>query len=478
MSLFGGWLVYRWSAELGGQQAGLVSLGLWTFSPNILATGSSICPDLTATVLGLLCLKLFAGWLDEPTWERAVRLGLILGITELTKFTWVLFYPLLPLAWIGLRFRERAVRQTDWRSETSQVVVIAFLCWNVIVLGYGAERMFQPIGEFRFVSETLRGEGVNRFEGTVLDGVPFPLPARVLEGIDIQKRDFESRFRSFLLGEWKRGGWKHYYVVALALKTPASLWPILLLALPQIRKWEPRTVLSIIGIPLAMFVFVSFQDGFSHHVRYVLFVIPALFIVAGQAVRSSHKSVRRLAVVLTALFALSSLSQFPHVQAYFSWMAGGPRNGHKLLIDSNIDWGQDITTLKSWLKENPRAAEKLRLVYFGRVDPADLGIEYELPLRGRIAPGDDQDVDGLYGPQPGWYAVSATMLAGYHYSIPNGKGGREYVSDDRYGYFRNFEPVARPGNSIFVYHLDAREIDRFSRNRASDNVEEQADSTP
>ena len=54
--------------------------------------------------------------------------------------------------------------------------------------------------------------------------------------------------------------------------------------------------------------------------------------------------------------------------AYFNELAGGPRNGYRSLVDSNLDWGQDLRNLKRWLRER-EIEEPINLCYFGMADP-------------------------------------------------------------------------------------------------------------
>jgi hypothetical protein len=48
----------------------------------------------------------------------------------------------------------------------------------------------------------------------------------------------------------------------------------------------------------------------------------------------------------------SSLWYYPHSLSYFNELVGGPMGGPKHLLDSNIDWGQDLFYLKDWLDAN------------------------------------------------------------------------------------------------------------------------------
>jgi hypothetical protein len=137
---------------------------------------------------------------------------------------------------------------------------------------------------------------------------------------------------------------------------------------------------------------------------------------------------------------LSIRCRHPHHLAYFHEAAGGPAGGWRHLIDSNYDWGQDLFHLKGWLDDHPEA-RLLRLACMSAVDPAVLGIDYELPPQESGSPA------------PGWFAVSANFVCGLPYLAPDGTGGYRYIPAGAYRYFQRFQPVARAGRTIFIYHL-------------------------
>jgi hypothetical protein len=91
-SLLGGWVCFRWAGELYGERAGLLALVLWCFSPNVLAHGQLITPDVAAAALGVSAAFLFWRWLKRPSWDRTLAAGLLLGLTELAKTTWIVLF--------------------------------------------------------------------------------------------------------------------------------------------------------------------------------------------------------------------------------------------------------------------------------------------------------------------------------------------------------------------------------------------------
>ena len=306
-----------------------------------------------------------------------------------------------------------------------------FLGVYVINLGYVFDESCQRLGDFSFVSQPLRGSNPaagNRFEDTWLADVPVPVPKYYLLGIDLQKRDLELQFMSYLRGEWRRSGWWYYYLYGLAIKVPLGTWMLALFTLGLsccTRKFSAgwRDELILLAPALVVLSFVSSQTGFNHHLRYVLPTLPFFFVFLGKMAGAATQlgwGVRVFVLTAVTWAVLSSLWVYPHSMSYFNELAGGPENGHEHLVDSNIDWGQDLLYLKSWLEEHPEA-EPLHLAYFGGFDPGVAGIKFSLPPRGTSWD------NGIALPppdlKPGYYAISVSLLRGLALRLPTAKGG-------------------------------------------------------
>ncbi len=473
-SLLAGWLCFHWGRELYGPRAGLLALALWCFCPLVLANAQLITPDTGGAAFGLLACYLFWRWFRDPSWVGAYWLGMGLGVALLCKTTWVFLFLLWPLSWLGLRACQRPwPGRREWGRQGGQLLAALLLSVGVVNLGYLLEGSFLPLGDYPFTSKALTvsrgGQFQNRFAGTWARGVPVPLPRNFVSGIDVQKRDFESRFWSYLGGEWRQEGWWHYYLYGLGVKWPLGTWALLLLATGSAAflrfpsaTWRDEALVLLPG--LALFALVSSQTGFNHHLRYVLPTLPFLFTWMGRLAEGLAWEKTRLGALFVAVALLasigSSLRAYPHSTSYFNELAGGPMNGHAHLVDSNIDWGQDLLELKRWLDQHPES-KPLGLAYFGGIDPRAGGIEFALPPRGVTAPVDLVRPEAAsLGPRPGWYAVSVTLLRGYRFGVPDGKGGMHYLDGPCYTYFLHFEPAARAGYSIYVYHLERDECNR------------------
>ncbi len=477
-SLLGGYICFRWARELYGDWSGLLALTLWCFGPNILANGQMITPDMGATALGATAAYVYWKWLKRPGWWLALAAGLALGLAQLTKTTWIILFALWPalwLVWQASRGRKPPEGGATWRKQGLQLGTIFVFGVYLLNMGYGFEGSFKRLGDYPFVSNSLGGEaapavagGRNRFAGTWLGALPIPVPRNYLEGIDVQKHDFESHFNSYLRGEWRKQGWWYYYLYALTIKVPLGVWVLALLAafLGLSRRgyaasW--RDEMTVLAPAVVVLSFVSSQTGFNHHSRYVLPIFPFFFVWMSKAARAFARKERVAAWVAGAAVAwavASSLWVYPHSLSYFNELAGGPANGSAHLLDSNIDWGQDLLFLRDWMKEHPEA-RPLHLAYFGFFDPRAAGIEFTLPPPGPASPEEASSPQGQeIGPHPGWYAVSVAMMRGCEFGIPDGKGGYPWFHLNTFSYFQRFQPVARAGWSIYIYHITPEECTR------------------
>jgi hypothetical protein len=463
-SCLGGWLVFRWGRDLYGFGGGLLGLAVWCFEPNILAHAQLATPDLPCSVAALLAGYVFWLYLKTPAWEGAVIVGMTLGLALLTKFTLVVLLPVeavLLLAWMpAWRGRELLVRL----AHASAALVVMLLVVNA---GYMFEGSGKRLGDIPFISRSFAGtantsdshpaaqEAGNRFRDSWLGRLPVPLPEDWLRGIDVQRRDFEIMPQtrpSYLAGQWKHGGWWYYYLYALGVKLPVGVIALMLagFVLAVIRHrcaagW--RDELAVYLPAMAVLAFVSSQTGFNHHMRYVLPAFPFLMVGTGKlAWFLANRRWLPGGVVIAALLwgILSGLAVYPHSLSYFNEIAGGPLNGHAHLLDSNIDWGQDSLFLERWLDEHPEA-RPMHLALFGPT-PRNLADE---PLL-HPPPGPAEGAAQGSGPQPGYYAISVNALRGMNF---RGASGLEY--------FQRFEPIARAGYTIYVYHLSRQDCDRL-----------------
>jgi len=170
-------------------------------------------------------------------------------------------------------------------------------------------------------------------------------------------------------------------------------------------------------------------------------------MVAGQ-VAAAHFSSRHLPQTMLAALLLwnvgSASAIYPHYLAYFNEFVGGPKNGYKCMLDSNLDWGQDLPALKRYMQE--QRIDKIKLAYSGTADPKYYGIDYE-----RLLGVDGYTFDPDFDPKAlpscartsGVIAISATCLQNI----------RGFYPQASYDWLKPYRPAAMLGYSIFVYKI-------------------------
>lgn len=544
-SALGGLAVFLWSRRLYGEWGGLLSLALWCFCPNVLAHGRLVTTDVAAATFAAGATYLFVRYLDRPTWGRAAAAGVALGLAELTKFSLVLLYAFWPtVALVRFVLSPRPPgRGRRARRVAGQAAAIVALSVLTINLGYGFEGAGQRLGRFEFGSRSLtvpRPAGmsspssrnplldmawrhrVNRFRRTILADLPVPLPRHYVLGFDEQKIETEGiplhwydptlppddravgGYAVYLDGQLRRSGWWCYYVATLAYKVPEGTWllvglgGVLLVAVRRTgRAWAEE--FAVLALPVAVLVAISLFTDICLGLRYILPTFPFVFVatgkvapwVAGLGPRGRRRGV---GVVVAALAAngLAVATIHPHYLAYFNRVSGGPDRGSEHLIDSNLDWGQDLVTLGGWLRAN-RPGERVGLAYFGQVNPSLLTMADDPARFDWFLPPADGEVEPmitntarLVGPArrltPGLYAVSASLVRGLPWRMydpasllpPHNVGwqaswrmeaARGRPDETPYGYFADFTPIARVGHSIYVYDLTPVEIARWTAAR-------------
>lgn len=465
LSLAGALGCYVWAARLASPRAGLVAAILWCSCPNILGHGALITADVAGAALAIWSSLAFARWLESPTTTSALLAGAVLGVALLAKFTCLLLIPAFAFTWICVVWRQYKTRDALLRGNcgTPRAYQLALLfAGSLLVVNYGYrfQGSLEPLGRLHFVSRNLAApagageQAANRFTGTLLGTVPSPLPSLYVRGIDLQRRDLEQRSPCYLNGEWKRGGWWYFYPLALLYKVPTSSLILFVAGLAYgLRRHLPLgSALTLLVPPGVVLLVACASSARTVHFRYVLGCLPFLFILSAVAI-DRFPRLRPGGTVLVVLSVTSSVCAFPHSLSYFSLLAGGPSNGYKRLVDSNLDWGQDLLHLRRWCERHPQARPLFLTVTGTR--PHLFGIESQpIPVPfGVELPTGHPSTPSRRDPPPGWYIISANKL------LDRTRG---------FQYLHHRAPTERIGYALFCYHISAADAEQLSQLKLPD----------
>jgi 4-amino-4-deoxy-L-arabinose transferase-like glycosyltransferase len=232
-----------------------------------------------------------------------------------------------------------------------------------------------------------------------------------------------------------RQGWWYYFPVVFAVKTPLAV--LSLLALAAVVGLRPKNLRKIpfhwvvLLLPPLVYFALCMRSHINLGLRHLLPVYPFLYVAIAAVLMRAARPVRVLSLVLMLGLAVESLAIYPHYLAFFNAAAGGPDNGPRYLVDSNLDWGQDLKNLKIYLDSHH--IDKLCISYFGRSSMEYYKFEYmDLPKTGQTQARAEADCVG---------AISATALQDV------------YIGSGSYSWLRERKPMAKIGYSIYLYDL-------------------------
>ena len=400
--------VYWWGLRHFSRATAVVAVFLFTFMPPVLAHAGLATTDMALTAF--MALSFVAGliWVEEPTVGHGIWFGLATGLMVLSKFSCLAFYPVVVvLALAGYFVTERpgvgaVVR--DVRNRIPTFVLAVLIGFLTIWAGYRFS-----FGRIPFANISL----------------PFP---ELYAGIKQVQEHASQGDICFLLGETRKTGFWNFYLVGIAFKSPLGFLALLGIGLVLIFWKQPLT--RRLWLPLAFSagtLLVGMFSTINIGLRHVLPVYVGFSLLAAVAVMKLLESGRTRKWVWGLLGALvlwmtaSSALSHPDYLPYFNELAGSePEN---ILVDSDLDWGQDIKRLATRLHEVGATS----VAWTGYVW-ADLEQEHGFP---KIRPMN------RYRPVEGWNAIGVTLLKSY----------RTIVWPDE------IKPHWRVGKSIYLWYF-------------------------
>jgi hypothetical protein len=416
--------VFLWGKALLGLWGALLAATLVAFDPNLIAHSRQVTTDVGVTLFVLLTLWALWRWLERGGWVALLLAGICAGLAMGAKYSGLFLWP----------------------------AALLVLLLHPAVAGRGTVRRLGALAAMGALA-ALTLWALYRFDGGWVEAaglrVWLPLRFYLVHLIETLGGLLETARPNFLLGQISAEGWWSYFPVAIGVKTPlptllllaAGVVALVRLGSGAVRRqaalWAPA--LLLLALALTGFVTIGY--------RHMLPALPLAVLLAGNSVRWVRPPERiwpvgALAAAVASL-VVGTLVQFPHHDSAFNLLAGRWQNWSNILVDSNLDWGQDLPALAALQEE--MGIEQLNLAYFGHAVPELYGVRYS-PLPGflRFVGGREASAYNPAHPEPGWYAISATSLR---------LGLFTMEETELYAAFREMKPVARAGYSMALYYI-------------------------
>lgn len=419
----GALVVHAWSRHYFGGAVAVMAVFLFTQLPGILAHAGLATTDMAATALIGASVYAVLLWAEVPTARRTLVAGGCLGLAVLAKFSALLFVPSALLTIFGWYLATE-------RFSARHLFSLARPRLSWLPLGVVAAAVVIWAG-YRFSSGEIVGTTVR-------------LPAPEFFGGIQALLEWDRRGHpSYLLGERSRSGWLYYFPVALSVKTPL---PFLLLILGgavfAARGKTPARWPLAYSLGILLCAMPSRINIGSRHVLPIyigLAILAAAFAVDHlRRWRTNRLMAGTMVALLIWLTASVGLSH-PDYLPYFNAMAGP--EPEKVLVDSDLDWGQDVRRLAKRLQEVrahevallPPLTPAIREAYLAEL----MAIADFPPIR---------DIDPIT-PSPGWNAVFLTPL----------RAKRLGLSDDQRQvaiWPELLRPTERVGKGVLLYYFE------------------------
>jgi Dolichyl-phosphate-mannose-protein mannosyltransferase len=434
--------------------AALLAVLLLVSVPPVLGHAALASLDVAAAATILLALYALQRWIYTALPRDAGWFGLASGLAVATKFSSVPFIGLglltlgLAHAAVAVRGRTRTAPPSDppvpagpaaWGERTAGVVFAALATLLVLFIIYGPRTEHHPGVALRFnwaVSYLLQKPGFDHAVGVVLSHLWLPRELQdLVNGVVAVKAHNDTGHLSYLLGQTRLTGWWYFYLVALAVKTPIPLLVAGTAGMVWLAYEGWRRGDSWALAPLVLFVTILvFASSFSRiniGIRHVLILYPFMAIGGAYLALRAWRWVATLPARQAAIAALPLLAlltwqlstlwrAYPDYLPYFNEAVADPE---RVLVDSDLDWGQDLYRLE--VRARQLGITHLSLAYRGT---ADLTREPLPPLF--ILPPKQ--------PVTGWVATSALART---------------RNPADYAWLNAFHPVERVGKTIDLYYV-------------------------
>ncbi|MET7287957.1 phospholipid carrier-dependent glycosyltransferase [Streptomyces sp. NPDC005573] len=376
LTLLFGLVVRSFAGDVAGTAGGLVALALYAFSPDVIAHGSLATLDVPAAGFVLTSV-----WLAHRARHRPGRYlplaGAALGAALATRMSAL---PAVPVLMLLAVVSVRAARPGGgrWRETRRCLTGAAVVVLVAVAVVWAAYLAVDPRLRFDPAAPVPAVPGPR---GRLTDLLPLPEAYRA--GMRVQFGMEDYPWQGFLFGRVYTGSLWYYLPAALLVKTPLGLLVagvagcVTAVAVRRLRAAAPYLLL-----PPMVLLASAMTGARDFGTRYAVFV-PMFLAVAAACAGVLFRQGRGRAAwaatgVLVLWVAVSSLRAFPYYLPYANEAFGGPAGTHRVLHDSNVDWGQDLGRLADRLRER-YPGERVWLVYKGSGVPSSYGIHASDP---------------------------------------------------------------------------------------------------
>jgi hypothetical protein len=356
-----GWLLYRWCAELHGEEVAWFPLTLFAFCPPLLGSAALVYTDMPATALFFASVYSWWRYLRVPTWKTLALVSLSVAAAFATKHSALMLVPLLVV--LGAAGVLSNISGTEGVAERCKIVgrgLVSIAITTVLLLNliYGFDGTGLTPPQYLQRAQLHPGH-----EGLLLvaaqhvpriwpSWLPVPLPFYYVCGIFNIFGSMHNGGASSFLGEAGWGGWNNYFPMLFLVKMtiPSLIFIIAGASSAFARIGKTWANLLFVALPPALLVTSGSLGHLQIGFRHMLPTLPFLFLLAAYALPRCKTMVHWLAVGSLVIWnEAASLAIHPDYLMYFNFIGGGADQGWRISAAGD-DQGQGDADLLRWLQ--------------------------------------------------------------------------------------------------------------------------------
>jgi hypothetical protein len=399
-------VVYWWGIRYFGRAEAVAAVFLFTFLEPVLAHAGFATTDMPLTACLGAAFFCAVRWVEEPSLGRTALFGLCAGLAIVSKYSSLVFFPAAAAVALGWYLAWHRPKAAEVKAAAIRLLPRLPLAAAVVLLVIFATFRFSWGG--------------------------------FIQGIEALTQHNSAGHPGYFMGQRSTSGFWLFYPVVLGVKTPLAF--LFLLGVGAVAVCRRGSEYRLGWLPLAYAAGVLGVAMFSHiniGVRHILPVYTGFALVAGAgAIRlwrmAPGRAWAKYALAGALLwFAGTSLAAHPDYLPYFNELAGShPEN---ILVDSDLDWGQDNKRLAARLRELGAPS-----VSFQPFSIGDLERRHGFPPVTALNP---------FAPNYGWNAVGVTMWKERRFGLGDSSLGSNRLWPDE------FEPTEKVGKSIYLWYF-------------------------
>ncbi len=448
-----GIILFLWSKKNWGRKISIVVLSLYAFYPDVLGHGHLVTTDIAAAFGYFITIFAFDNMIKKKSVKAIILAGIAFGIAQLLKFSSFLLFIIMLILILYRAKIDQKEDESYWESLWPIFKQYFWMCIISIVVVWIVYIpliwKMPPEIEHKVIEMNLTDDrntllfrnALHLFENNpILRGI-----GHYILGVLLVFKRVAGGNATYIMGQLSDKSISWYFPVAWLIKTPLSIiilfiWSLLSSLIFRNRHKEDSWTNWLLITPIVIYWAFTLKGSLNIGIRHLMPTVPFVLLFIGK-MNKRYFSDRRVTIqgmiisMMIVLMVVESISYYPQYLAYFNILV--PRDKrHEYLIDSSLDWGQDLYRLRDYINENK--IESIKVDYFGGSVPAKF-----IPQ--------STEWHSSYGPTTGWLAVSATYFQSSKlYGPKEGKWSYAWLEDHK--------PERIIGGSILVYNISNEDL--------------------